>query len=35
MNMVQIKSGRVELCKANGSLLRTIGNADAVTANLN
>lgn len=32
MNILQIKSGKVEIRKDNGSLLRTIGNGDAVFA---
>ena len=32
MNILQIKSGKVEIRKDNGSLIRTIGNGDAITA---
>jgi len=35
MNILQIKSGKVEIRKDNGSLIRTIGNGDAVTADFN
>ena len=35
MNILQIKSGKVEIHKDNGSLLRTIGNGDAVMADFN
>jgi hypothetical protein len=34
-NILQIKSGRVEIRKENGSLVRTIGNGDAVAADFN
>ena len=32
MNILQIKSGKVEIRKDNGSLVRTIGNGDAISA---
>lgn len=35
MNILQIKSGKVEIRKDNGSLIRTIGNGDAVSADIN
>ncbi len=35
MNILQIKSGKVEIRKDNGSLVRTIGNGDAVSADFN
>ena len=35
MNISQIKNGRVEIRKENGSLVRTIGNGDAVSADFN
>jgi len=35
MNILQIKSGKVEIRKDNGSLIRTIGNGDAVSADFN
>ena len=35
MNILQIKSGKVEIRKDNGSLIRTIGNGDAVAADFN
>lgn len=35
MNILQIKSGKVEIRKDNGSLIRTIGNGDAVYADFN
>lgn len=35
MNILQIKSGKVEIRKVNGSLVRLIGNGDAVSADFN
>lgn len=35
MNILQIKSGKVEIRKDTGSLIRTIGNGDAVSADFN
>lgn len=35
MNILQIKSGKIEIRKDNGSLVRTIGNGDAVSADFN
>ena len=35
MNILQIKNGKVEIRKDNGSLIRTIGNGDAVSADFN
>jgi hypothetical protein len=35
MNILQIKSGKVEIRKENGSLIRTIGHGDAIAANFN
>ena len=35
MNILQIKSGKIEIRKDNGSLIRTIGNGDAIAANFN
>lgn len=35
MNLLQIKIGKVEIRKSNGSLVRTIGNGDAITADFN
>jgi len=35
MNIIIIKSGKVELRKENGSLIRVIGNGDAVSADFN
>jgi len=35
MNILQIKSGKVEIRKDNGSLVRTIGNGDALNADFN
>ena len=35
MNILQIKSGKVEIRKDNGSLVRIIGNGDAVYADFN
>ena len=35
MNILQIKSGKIEIRKDNGSLVRTIGNGDALTADFN
>ena len=35
MNILKINSGKVELRKDNGSLIRTIGNGDAVQADIN
>jgi phage baseplate assembly protein W len=32
MNILQVKSGKVEIRKDNGSLVRNIGNGDAVNA---
>jgi hypothetical protein len=35
MNILQIKNGKVDIRKNNGSLVRTIGNGDAVAADFN
>ncbi len=35
MNILIIKSGKVEIRKDNGSLIRTLGNGDAVMADFN
>ena len=35
MNILKINGGKVELRKDNGSLIRTIGNGDAVSADIN
>jgi hypothetical protein len=35
MNIIKINSGKVELRKDNGSLIRTIGNGDAISADIN
>ena len=35
MNILKIKSVKVELRKDSGSLIRTIGNGDAINANIN
>ena len=35
MNILQIKSGKVEIRKDSGSLVRTIGNGDAISADFN
>ena len=35
MNILQIKSGKIEIRKDNGSLVRNIGNGDALTADFN
>lgn len=35
MNILKINSGKVELRKENGSLIRTIGNGDAIQADIN
>ena len=35
MYITQIKNGKVEIRKISGSLVRTIGNRDAVSADLN
>ncbi|MFN5630155.1 MAG: hypothetical protein ACK48W_12825 [Bacteroidota bacterium] len=35
MNILKINNGKVELRKDSGSLIRTIGNGDAVNADLN
>lgn len=35
MNILQIKNGKVEIRKDNGSLVRTIGNGDALSADFN
>lgn len=32
MNILQIKNGKVEIRKDSGSLIRTIGNGDAINA---
>ena len=32
MNVLQIKKGKVEICKENGGLVRTIVNGDATNA---
>ena len=35
MNILKINRGKVELRKDNGSLIRTIGNGDAISADIN
>jgi hypothetical protein len=35
LNILKINKGKVELPKDNGSLIRTIGNGDAVDADIN
>lgn len=35
MNLIKISKGKVELRKDSGSLIRTIGNSDAVNAVIN
>ena len=35
MNILKINSGKVELRKENGSLIRTIGSGDAISADIN
>ena len=35
MNILHIKSGKVEIRKINGSLVRSIGNGDAINADFN
>lgn len=35
MNILQIKSGKVEIRKDSGSFVRTIGNGDAICADFN
>jgi hypothetical protein len=35
MNILKINSGKVELRKDSGSLIRTIGNGDAIQADIN
>ena len=35
MNILQIKSGKAEIRKENGTLVRTIGNGDAISADFN
>jgi hypothetical protein len=35
MNILKLNSGKVELRKDNGALIRTIGNGDAVYADIN
>lgn len=35
MKILQIKSGKVDIRRDNGSLVRTIGNGDAVSADFN
>ena len=35
MNILQIKNGKIEIRKDNGSLVRTIGNGDATSADFN
>jgi hypothetical protein len=35
MNILKLNSGKVEIRKDNGSLIRTIGNGDAVFADFN
>ena len=35
MNILKINKGRIELSKDSGSLIRTIGNGDAVQADIN
>jgi hypothetical protein len=35
MNILKINSGKVELRKDSGALIRTIGNRDAIQADIN
>jgi len=35
MNILQIKNGKVDIRKDNGSLVRTIGSGDAIAADFN
>jgi len=35
MNIIKINNGKVKLRKDNGSLIRNIGNGDAVSADIN
>ena len=35
MNILKLNSGKVEIRKDNGSLVRTIGNGDAIAADFN
>lgn len=35
MNILQIKSGKIEIRKDSGSIIRTFGNGDAVSADFN
>ena len=35
MNIIKINSGKVELRKENGTLIRTVGNGDAIQADIN
>jgi len=35
MNILKINNGKVELRKDNGSLIRILGNGDAVNADIN
>ena len=35
MDIIKINNGRVELRKDNGTLIRTIGNGDAIQADIN
>ena len=35
MNILKINNGKVEIRKDNGSLVRTIGNGDAISADIN
>jgi hypothetical protein len=34
MNILKISNGKVELRKDNGALIRTIGNSDAINADI-
>jgi len=35
MNILKLNNGKVELSKDNGSLIRTLGNGDAINADIN
>jgi hypothetical protein len=35
MNILKLKSGKIEIRKDSGSLIRTIGNGDAIAADFN
>lgn len=35
MNILKLNNGKVELRKDNGALIRTIGNGDAISADIN